>query len=61
MVCALSSTRIGGDRTVLVYDYHLAKEAMASADIIDRPKVFDQFSLDERKKGGWFALLIIAL
>jgi len=48
----LVTTRIGGDRTVLVFDHQLAKDALASPDYVNRPKVFDEFSLDERKKGG---------
>jgi len=41
-----------GFRTVVIMDYKIAKEAMASPDLADRPAFFSDFSLDEKKKGG---------
>ena len=41
-----------GYRTVVILDYKIAKEAMASPDLADRPALFHEFSLDEKKKGG---------
>jgi len=46
------TTRVGGQRNVLLFNYHHAKEALASPDCADRPDIFDAFSLDDRKKGG---------
>lgn len=43
---------MGNIRTVLVFDYKIAKEAMASLDFINRPAFFANFSLDDRKLGG---------
>jgi len=41
-----------GDRSVIIMDYKIAKEAMASPDLADRPAFFSEMSLDEKKKGG---------
>jgi len=47
------TTRMAHLRTVLVYDYRLAKDAMAAVEFSDRPtELFGQFSLDDRKQGG---------
>jgi len=47
------TTRLMHMRTVLIYDYHTAKEVMASNDFADRPAFFmEEFGLDDRKKGG---------
>jgi len=45
------TTRLG-IRTVVIFDYHLGKQAMASHDFENRPGFFENFSLDETKKGG---------
>jgi len=39
-------------RNIILYDYHVAKEVMASADFVNRPSFFSDFSLDDKKKGG---------
>jgi len=46
------TTRFGNVRVVVVFDYHLAKAAMAHADVANRPPLFDIFFVDELKKGG---------
>jgi len=46
------TTRIMHLRTVVLYDYHTAKEVMASPDFADRPAFFLDFSLDDRNQGG---------
>jgi len=49
------TTRMAGMRTVLLYDYTTAKQAMASPDFADRPSFFQMFTLDDRKQGGVFS------
>lgn len=44
--------RTGTIRSVIIYDYKLAKEVMGRPDFADRPSFFGDFSLDEQKKGG---------
>ncbi|KAF2352187.1 Cytochrome P450 [Trinorchestia longiramus] len=44
--------RTGGLRTIIIFDYHLAKEAMARPEFSDRPAFFNDFSIDDQKLGG---------
>jgi len=44
--------RLGAVRTVKIFDYKIAKEALAHPDFVNRPLFFSIFSLDEKKKGG---------
>jgi len=49
------TTRMANMRSVLLFDYQLAKEAMAAPELADRPSFLQQFSLDERGLGGIIA------
>ncbi|KAF2352186.1 Cytochrome P450 [Trinorchestia longiramus] len=44
--------RTGGLRTIIIFDYHLAKEAMARPEFSDRPAYFSDISIDDLKLGG---------
>merc|ERR1739838_1041208 len=49
---SVSTVRFGF-RSVVITDYRIAKEAMASPDLANRPAFFSEFlSVDEKKKGG---------
>ncbi|KAA0200341.1 Cytochrome P450 CYP3214A, partial [Hyalella azteca] len=49
------SCRTGSFRTVMLFDYHTAKEVMARPEFSDRPNFFSSFSLDDQKTGGVFS------
>lgn len=44
--------RLGSMRTVIIYDYKMAKDAMAKLEFAGRPSFFADFNLDEDKTGG---------
>ncbi|XP_018025046.1 cytochrome P450 2L1, partial [Hyalella azteca] len=44
--------RTGSYRSVLLFDYHVAKEALARLEFADRPNFFESFNIDDQKTGG---------
>jgi len=46
------TTRLGGVRSVKIFDNKIAKEALAHADFVNRPSFFSIFSIDDKEKGG---------
>ncbi|XP_018026595.1 cytochrome P450 2L1 isoform X1 [Hyalella azteca] len=44
--------RTGSYRSVFLFDYNTAKEAMARLEFADRPDFFSTFSIDDQKLGG---------
>ena len=53
------SARTGSLRTIFVYDYKVAKEALAKVEWTGRPLFFSEFSMDPEKTGGLNHLFLL--